>query len=68
MSEDALHDFELAAMGVRTVMDSAFDEVLWVDYLDLELAKSLLGNYIVGLSQQYLAFAYVRSGGLARQL
>lgn len=68
VSEDALHDFELAAMGVRTAMDSAFDEVLWVDYLDMELARLLLGNYVVGLSQQYLAFAYVRSGGLARQL
>ncbi|MEV4316452.1 hypothetical protein [Actinocrispum sp. NPDC049592] len=68
VSEDAMHDFELAGLGMRTVMDSAFDEVLWVDYLDFELSKRLLGNYIVGLSEQYLAFAYVRSGGLARQL
>jgi hypothetical protein len=68
VSEDALQDFELAAMGVRTAVDSAFDEVLWVDYLDYDLSRKLLNNYVVGLSEQFMAFAYVRSGGLARQL
>jgi hypothetical protein len=68
VSEDALQDFELAAMGARTAIDSAFDEVMWVDYLDFELSKKLLKSYIVGLSEQFHAFAYERSGGLARQL
>ncbi|HEV8560361.1 MAG TPA: hypothetical protein VGR06_28835 [Actinophytocola sp.] len=68
VSEDALQDFELAAMGMRTAIDSAFDEVLWVDYLDYDLSRKLLNNYVVGLSEQFMAFAYVRSGGLARQL
>jgi hypothetical protein len=68
VSEDALEEFELAAMGARTAIDSAFDEVLRVDYMDFALSKKLLGKYVVGLPEQFLALVYVRSGGLARQL
>jgi hypothetical protein len=58
----------MSAMGLRSVFDSSFDEVVRVDYLDFEDAKRLLRRYVIGLSEQFLALAYVLSGGLARQL
>jgi hypothetical protein len=68
VSEDALAEFELSAMGMRTVFDSAFDDVLRVDYLRLPEAQAMLDRLIVGLPRSYVALAYVLSGGLARQL
>jgi hypothetical protein len=68
VSEDALRSFGMVALGPRTVFDSAFDEVVRVDYLDFDSAKKLLREHFVGLSEQYLALAYALSGGLAREL
>ncbi|MFC9919629.1 hypothetical protein [Agromyces binzhouensis] len=68
VSEDALAEFELAAMGMRTVFDSAFDEIIRVDYLRLSEARALLDHLIVGLPRPFVALAYVLSGGLARQV
>lgn len=68
VSEDALADFELAAMGMRTVFDSAFDTVIRVDYLRFEQAKTLLRQCVVDVPDQFTALAYVLSGGLAREL
>ncbi|EOD58676.1 tetratricopeptide repeat protein [Amycolatopsis vancoresmycina] len=44
VSEDALADFELSAMGMRTVFDSAFDTIVRVDYLTFDQAKLLLNR------------------------
>lgn len=68
VSEDALADFELSAMGMRTVFDSAFDTIVRVDYLDFPLARTLLNRRIIDLPEQFAALAYVLSGGLAREL
>ncbi|MBB5954425.1 hypothetical protein FHS29_000995 [Saccharothrix tamanrassetensis] len=68
VSTEAQHDFELSGLGLRSVFDSSFDEVVRVDYLDFEYARKLLRRYVLGLSEQFLALAYVLSGGLARQL
>jgi hypothetical protein len=68
VSEDALTDFELSAMGMRTVFDSAFDEIVRVDYLQLAEAREMLNRLIVGLPDAFVTLAYVLSGGLARQL
>jgi len=68
VSEDALAEFELSAMGMRTVFDSAFDEIVRVDYLGLHEAHHLLDRLIVGLPEPFPTLAYVLSGGLARQL
>lgn len=68
VSEDALADFELSAMGMRTVFDSAFDTIVRVDYLRFEQAKVLLRRRITDLPEQFVALAYVISGGLAREL
>lgn len=68
VSEDALADFELAAMGTRTVFDSAFDTIVRVDYLGFAQARALLNRRIIDLPEQFAALAYVVSGGLAREL
>lgn len=68
VSEDALADFELAAMGTRTVFDSAFDTIVRVDYLGFTQARALLNRRIIDLPEQFAALAYVMSGGLAREL
>lgn len=68
VSTEAQHDFELSGIGLRSVFDSSFDEVVRVDYLDFDLARRLLRRLVVGLPEQFAALAYVFSGGLARQL
>jgi hypothetical protein len=68
VSTEAQHDFELSGMGLRSVFDSSFDEVVRVEYLDFDLAKKLLGRLVIGLPEQFVALAHVFSGGLARQL
>lgn len=68
VSTEAQHDFELSGMGLRSVFDSSFDEVIRVDYLDFDLSRRLLRRLVVGLPEQFAALAYVFSGGLARQL
>lgn len=68
VSTEAQHDFELSGMGLRSVFDSSFDDVVRVDYLDFEHAQKLLRRYVLGMSEQFHALAYVFSGGLARQL
>lgn len=68
VSTEAQHDFELSGVGLRSVFDSSFDEVVRVDYLDFDLARRLLRRLVVGLPEQFAALAFVFSGGLARQL
>jgi hypothetical protein len=68
VSTEAQHDFELSGIGLRSVFDSSFDEVIRVEYLDFEYARRLLRRYVLDLSEQFHALAYVFSGGLARQL
>ncbi|GLZ33153.1 hypothetical protein Lesp02_53410 [Lentzea sp. NBRC 105346] len=68
VSTEAQHDFELSGIGLRSTFDSSFDEVVRVDHLNFENAKVLLRRHVIGLSEQFLALAYVFSGGLARQL
>jgi hypothetical protein len=68
VSTEAQHDFELAGMGLRSVFDSSFDEVVRVDYLDFDLAKGLISRSVEALPDSFIALAYAFSGGLARQL
>jgi thioredoxin-like negative regulator of GroEL/GTPase SAR1 family protein len=68
VSEDALADFELSVMGMRTVFDSAFDAIVRVDYLRFDEAKVLLRRRAMDLPEQFGALVYVLSGGLAREL
>jgi tetratricopeptide (TPR) repeat protein len=68
VSEDALAEFELAAMGTRTVFDSAFDSIMRVDYLTFDEARVVLQRRVPDVTEQFVALAYVLSGALVRQL
>lgn len=68
VSDDALADFELSAMGMRTAFDSSFDAVVRVDYMAFNEARRLLNLRVVNLPEQFAALAYATSGGLAREL
>ncbi|MFC3892560.1 hypothetical protein ACFOWZ_13845 [Lentzea rhizosphaerae] len=68
VSTEAQHDFELAGVGLRSVFDSSFDEVVRVDYLDHELARALISRSVEEFPEVFVALAYAFSGGVARQL
>jgi hypothetical protein len=68
VSEDALISFERRGVSVRDAFDSAFDEIIRADYLDLSTAKQVLERRVVGLSAPYIAFCHALSGGLPRDL
>jgi hypothetical protein len=68
VSEDALVSFERRGISVRDAFDSAFDEIVRADYLDLATARKLLERRVVGLTVPFVAFCYALSGGLPRDL
>ncbi|GIH16280.1 hypothetical protein [Rugosimonospora africana] len=68
VSEDALAAFDRRAMGVRTMLDSAFDGVVAVRPLLLTGAGTLLGLRGIWLPRPYLLLCHALSGGLPREL
>ncbi|GIG02657.1 hypothetical protein Cci01nite_77500 [Catellatospora citrea] len=68
VSEDALGAFDRRALAVRTVFDSAFDDVVRVPALTLGQARELLNLRGVFLPEPYLYLCHALSGGLPRDL
>jgi hypothetical protein len=68
VSESAMSNFERRGLPFRDAFDSAFDNIVYVDYLDLNKAKLLLARRIIGLPVPFLEFCYCVSGGLPRDL
>lgn len=68
VSEDALSAFDRRGIGIRDAFDSALDEILHVDFLDLAQARTLLGRRILRLPDPYLQLCHMLSGGLPRDL
>ncbi|MBR2173456.1 ATP-binding protein [Sphingopyxis sp.] len=68
VSEDALSAFDRRGIGIRDVFDSALDEVLHVDFLDVVEARRLLSRRILRLPDPFLQLCYMLSGGLPRDL
>lgn len=63
----------LAAVDQRTVplktsSGGLFDEMVWLEPLDLSDAGELLDHRVTGLPAAFLALCYVLSGGLPREL
>ncbi|MBP2329133.1 hypothetical protein JOF56_009518 [Kibdelosporangium banguiense] len=58
----------LVSVSEDAVPPFVFHETVRVEYLDFDSAKKLLREYVVGLSEQFLALAYALSGGLAWEL
>ncbi|MCF1595473.1 P-loop NTPase fold protein [Streptomyces muensis] len=68
VSDEALREADLAPVGRRDAFDSAIDEVVRVEPLDLATAERLLGRRVVGLPVPFAALFYCLSGGMPRDL
>ncbi|MGH3388402.1 MAG: P-loop NTPase fold protein [Actinomadura sp.] len=69
VSDDALHEAELAPVGRRDVFDSAVDEVVRVEPLDQEGAVALLNPRVYGgVPEAFAALFNCLSGGIPRDL
>jgi hypothetical protein len=68
VSENAISSFERRGLPFRDAFDSAFDSIIYVDYLTLDNAKRLLRRRVIGLEVPFMCLCYCLSGGLARDL
>jgi hypothetical protein len=68
VSENAISSFERRGLPFRDAFDSAFDSIIYVDYLSLDSAKRLLKRRVIGLEVPFMCLCYCLSGGLARDL
>jgi len=68
VSENALSNFERRGLPFRDVFDSSFDDIVRIDYLDLEKARNLLRRRVIGVPIPFLDFCYCMAGGLPRDL
>ncbi|WP_416407633.1 P-loop NTPase fold protein [Agrobacterium rosae] len=68
VSENALAAFERRGIGFRDAFDSALDDVVQVDFLNLEQSRALLNRRILRLTDPFLQLCHMLSGGLPRDL
>lgn len=68
VSVDAMSSFERRGMPFRDAFDSSFDDIVTVSTLTYEDARAIIDRRVIGLSNQFIALAYVVSGGIARDL
>jgi hypothetical protein len=68
VSEDALASFERRGMPVRDAFDSAFHEIVRVDYLTLVDTVELLSSRVIGLPEPFKWLVHCMSGGLPRDV
>lgn len=68
VSESAISSFERRGLPFRDVFDSSFDDIIYVNYLNLEAAKNLIIRRVIGMPIPYVCFCYCMSAGLARDL
>ncbi|HJP74451.1 MAG TPA: P-loop NTPase fold protein [Pseudonocardiaceae bacterium] len=68
VSDDALVTFEHSALGVRDAFDTAFDELVRIDYLSLSESLSLLHSRVIGIPEPFGWLCHCLSGGLPREL
>lgn len=68
VSEHALAAFERRGMGFRDAFDSALDDVVQLDFLNLSQARVLLNRRILRLHDPFLQICHMLSGGLPRDL
>jgi hypothetical protein len=68
ISPDALAAGGKRMVPLKTASNGIFDEIVWVEPLDLPAAGDLLDRRVVGLPAAFIALCYVLSGGLPRDL
>jgi hypothetical protein len=68
VSEDALSSFERRGLPIRDVLDSAFDDIVRVEYMSFVDSADMLRRRVIGLPVPFLALCHCMSGGLPRDL
>lgn len=68
VSDDALVTFEHSALGVRDAFDTAFDELVRLEYLSLADSLALLHSRVIGIPEPFGWLCHCLSGGLPREL
>jgi len=68
VSEDALASFERRGLPVRDAFDSAFHEIVRVDYLTLADTAELLSSRVLRLPEPFKWLVHCMSGGLPRDV
>jgi hypothetical protein len=68
ISESALSAFQRRGLPFRDAFDSAFDDILYVDYLTFSGSRALLARRVLNLPGPFVSVAHVLSGGLPREL
>ncbi|WP_410641727.1 hypothetical protein [Amycolatopsis sp. lyj-346] len=68
VSDDALAAHERRGTAVRDAFDSAFDEIVRVEHLELADTRALLRSRVIGVSEPFLGLVHCLSGGLARDV
>jgi Cdc6-like AAA superfamily ATPase len=68
VSEEAMSAFERRGLPIRDAFDSAFDDIIAVEYLDFAASSEMLRRRVLGLPVPFLALSHCLSGGLPREL
>jgi energy-coupling factor transporter ATP-binding protein EcfA2 len=68
VSEDALASFERRGLPVRDAFDSAFHEIVRVDYLTVDDTAQLLASRVIALPEPFVWLVHCLSGGLPRDV
>jgi len=68
VSLDALRSFEKRGLPTRSAVDSSFDEIVRVGYLDWPSARLLHIRRVTGVPVPFWAICFCLSGGLPRDL
>jgi GTPase SAR1 family protein len=66
VSESALTSFEQRGLPIRDAFDSSFDDIIRMDYLDLQKSQRLLRRRVIGVPVPFLDFCHCMAGGLPR--
>jgi hypothetical protein len=68
VSPEALAAGGRRMVPLKTASSGIFDDMVWVEPLDLPTAGDLLDRRVIGLPASFIALCYVLSGGLPRDL
>jgi hypothetical protein len=68
ISPKALAHADKLKVPIRNSASAIFDEMVWVEPLDLPTARKLLSQRVIGLPDGYIELSYVLSGGLPKDL
>jgi hypothetical protein len=68
VSEDAMSEFDRRGTPIRTVFESAFDEIFCVELLAHGDAARIIEGRVVGMGSGFIALCHVFGGGLPREL